>query len=86
MPEAPYFDLTAMPNPYSDVTSIVINSSINENVYIQFYDMTGKIVEDIKVATNERFDAGSGLGKGIYLLRARSDSGNLTTARLIKTE
>jgi hypothetical protein len=83
--EAPYFDLTAMPNPYSDVTSIVINSSINENVYIQFYDMTGKIVEDIKVATNERFNVGANLSKGIYLLKARSDSGNQISTRLIKT-
>ena len=84
--EAPYFDLTAMPNPYNDFTSIVVNSSNNENVYVQIYDMTGKIVEDIKATSNKRFDAGSGLGKGIYLLRARSDSGNLTTARLIKTD
>jgi len=83
--EAPYFDLTAMPNPYSDVTSIVINSSINENVYIQFYDMTGKIVEDIKVATNERFNVGANLSKGIYQLKARSDSGNQITTRLVKT-
>ncbi len=83
--EAPYFDLTAMPNPYSDVTSIVINSSINENVYIQFYDMTGKIVEDIKVATNERFNVGANLSKGIYHLKARSDSGNQITTRLVKT-
>jgi hypothetical protein len=84
--EAPYFDLTAMPNPYSDFTSIVVNSSNNENVYVQLYDMTGKIVEDIKATTNNRFDAGNSLGKGVYLLRARSDSGNLTTARLIKTD
>jgi len=83
--EEMYFDLTAMPNPYSDVTSIVINSSINENVYIQFYDMTGKIVEDIKVTTNERFNVGANLSKGIYLLKARCDSGNQVTTRLVKT-
>jgi hypothetical protein len=83
--EAAYFDLMAMPNPYEDVTSIVINSSVNENVYIQFYDMTGKLVEDIKVATNERFNVGANLSKGIYLLKARSDSGNEATTRLIKT-
>lgn len=83
--EAPYFDLTAMPNPYSDVTSLIINSSINENVYVQFYDMTGKIVEDIKVTTNTRFNVGANLSKGIYLLKARSDSGNQVTTRLVKT-
>jgi hypothetical protein len=83
--DAPYFDLTAMPNPYEDVTSIVINSSINENVYVQFYDMTGKLVEDIKATTNERFNVGSNLSKGIYLLKARSDSGNQVTTRLVKT-
>jgi len=74
-----------MPNPYNDVTSIIINSSVNENVYVQFYDMTGKLVEDIKVATNQRFNAGNNLSKGIYLLKARSDSGNQVTTRLIKT-
>lgn len=83
--DAPYFDLTAMPNPYNDVTSIIINSSVNENVYIQFYDMTGKIVEDIKVSTNERFNVGADLSKGIYLLKARSDSGLQITTRLVKT-
>lgn len=83
--DAPYFDLTAMPNPYSEFTSLVINSSSNENVYIQFYDMTGKLVEDIKVITNTRFDLGANLSKGIYLLKARSDSGNQLTTRLVKT-
>jgi hypothetical protein len=83
--DAPYFDLSAMPNPYSDITSIVINSSINENVYVQFFDMTGKLVEDIKVTTNERFNVGANLSKGIYLLKAHSDSGNQVTTRLIKT-
>jgi hypothetical protein len=83
--EAPYFDLAAMPNPYSDITSVVINSSINENVYIQFFDMTGKIVEDMKVTTNERFNVGANLSKGIYLLKARSESGNQVTTRLVKT-
>lgn len=83
--EAPYFDLTAMPNPYSDITSIVINSNINENVYIQFYDMTGSLVEDIKVTTNARFNVGASLSQGIYLLKARSESGNEVTTRLIKT-
>jgi hypothetical protein len=83
--DAPYFDLTAMPNPFSDVTSLVINSSIIENVYVQFYDMTGKLVEDIKATTNERFNVGVNLSKGIYLLKARSDSGNQVTTRLVKT-
>jgi hypothetical protein len=83
--DAPYFDLTAMPNPYSEFTSLVINSSINENVYVQFYDMTGKLVEDIKVTTNNRFNVGANLSKGIYLLKASSDSGNQLTTRLVKT-
>ncbi|HRG57655.1 MAG TPA: T9SS type A sorting domain-containing protein [Bacteroidia bacterium] len=82
---APYFDLTAMPNPYDVMTSIVINSSIDENVYIQFYDMTGKLVDDIKVTTNSRFDVGANLSKGIYLLKAKTDSGNQLTTKLVKT-
>ena len=47
--------------------------------------MTGKLVEDIKVITNTRFDVGANLSKGIYLLKARSDSGNQLTTRLVKT-
>lgn len=83
--DAPYFDITAMPNPYDVMTSIVINSSINENVYIQFFDMTGKLVEDMKVTTNSRTNVGSNLSKGIYLLKARTDSGNQFTTKLVKT-
>jgi len=83
--DAPYFELTAMPNPYSDITSLIINSSINENVYVQFFDMTGKLVEDIKVTTNERFNVGANFSQGIYLLKARSDRGDQITTRLVKT-
>jgi hypothetical protein len=83
--DAPYFDLTAMPNPYDVLTSIVINSSINENVYIQFLDMTGKLVEEMKVVTNSRFDVGANFSKGIYILKARTESGNQVTTKLVKT-
>jgi hypothetical protein len=47
--------------------------------------MTGSLVEDIKVTTNARFNVGTSLSQGIYLLKARSESGNEVTTRLIKT-
>jgi hypothetical protein len=39
----------------------------------------------MKVTTNERFNVGANLSKGIYLLKARSESGNQVTTRLVKT-
>jgi hypothetical protein len=81
----PFFTLSVAPNPYDNFTSITINSLENENIFVQFFDMTGKVVEEINATSNERFDAGAGLSKGIYLIKARSESGNQITSRLVKT-
>ncbi len=80
-----YFEITAMPNPYSDITTLMINSSENESVYVQVYDLTGNLVQDVKVNTNEAIIFGTELSQGVYFLKARTDSGYQTTTRLVKT-
>jgi hypothetical protein len=47
--------------------------------------MTGKVVDELNVTSNERFNTGAGLSKGIYLIKARSENGKLITSRLVKT-
>jgi hypothetical protein len=81
----PFFTLSVAPNPYENFTSITINSSENENIFIQLFDMTGKVVDELNVTSNERFNTGAGLSKGIYLIKARSENGKLITSRLVKT-
>ena len=81
----PFFTLSVAPNPYDNFTSITINSSENENIFIQLFDMTGKVVDELNVTSNERFNTGAGLSKGIYLIKARSENGKQITSRLVKT-
>jgi hypothetical protein len=81
----PFFTLSVAPNPYENFTSITINSSENENIFIQLFDMTGKVVDELNVTSNERFNTGAGLSKGIYLIKARSENGKQITSRLVKT-
>lgn len=83
--DGPYFDLAAVPNPFNEVTSLVINSSENENINIKIFDLTGKLVEELNATTNNKVVVGAELSKGVYLVKAMTESGNETIVRLVKT-
>lgn len=69
------------PNPAKDVLHIS-NSSV-KNIQAQLMDITGKLIAEKEVLTNETFDL-MGLSKGLYLVKL--SSGNETTVQKIAVE
>ena len=70
------FTLNAMPNPFNDQISLYINSSINENVEVKIYDITGQLVELVTVPANEKIQLGANYNNGIYMINAIGKSSN----------
>jgi hypothetical protein len=68
-------DKTKMyPNPIEDQLHIVLNNSIENNILIDVYDATGRMLKVEKVqSTNETILNFSGYDTGIYIIRIYSD-------------
>lgn len=74
-------EFTAYPNPVSDVFSI--RKGANQEVArVELFDLTGKKVKSFGKSTENL--SVSELPQGIYLIKIQSDSGKLTTQKLIK--
>jgi len=59
----------AYPNPFSDVTHIVVNG-LNEKFGFELYDVTGRLQQSIPAIDNNQFDLHKGqLANGVYLYR-----------------
>jgi photosystem II stability/assembly factor-like uncharacterized protein len=74
------FVLTAYPNPFNSKTSFKFNVSVSGNVRIQVLDINGRIIDDLNLgyqpSGDHTFDwDGSGLRKGLYLVRMSSPTG-----------
>ncbi len=37
-----------MPNPFNEQIAVIINSAIDEELNIKVYDLTGKLIEEIR--------------------------------------
>jgi len=77
-------EMTAMPNPFSGETNMVISSTDNEDVQISIYDMTGRIVQELKVVTNQKFAVGTELENGVYFVNAINQAGSKSVFRIVK--
>lgn len=64
------FSLNAMPNPFNDQISLYINSSINENVEVKIFDITGQLIELVTIGANEKLQVGANYSNGIYMINA----------------
>ncbi|RZK13054.1 MAG: T9SS type A sorting domain-containing protein [Flavobacterium sp.] len=67
------------PNPAQDVLYL---SNINFPASITIYDMTGKLLVDTKVQSNETAINTSGFGSGIYMVNVTDNVGGISTSKL----
>lgn len=77
-------EMNAMPNPFSGETNIVVSASGNEDVQVNIFDMTGRLVKEIKAVTNQKFVVGAELENGVYIINATNQAGDKSVFRLIK--
>ena len=67
------------PNPAQDVLYV---SNINFPATVTIYDMTGKLLVDTKVQSNETAINTSVLGTGIYMVNVTDNVGGISTSKL----
>jgi hypothetical protein len=78
--------LIVFPNPFSDQLNIQIKNADQSEKSIVVYDITGKECLKAKFIGNEKILATGQLRQGFYLLQFYSDSGLMSSRKLIKIE
>ncbi len=77
-------EINAMPNPFSGETNIVVVAADNEDLQINIFDMTGRLVTEFKAVSNQKFVVGADLDNGVYIINATNQSGSQSIFRIIK--
>ncbi len=82
------FTINVFPNPVSSILNIFIASEVDEKVLIRIIDMDGRLIYSVEVNSHlfsDEFDMSS-YGNGLYLLTAKSTSGNINeTYKIFKS-
>jgi Secretion system C-terminal sorting domain len=79
------FEVSGIPNPFSENFKLNVTSSSVEPISISVYDMLGKLIETKEVSTNdiENFEAGVNYPNGVYnIIVTQGD--NVKSVRMIK--
>jgi hypothetical protein len=79
--------LSIVPNPTKDLFKIYFNVERNEKIFIEIYDMQGKLI--LKLPEADRTDTGmsidlAGYSAGLYIVKGYTSLGKLMTKKVIK--
>jgi Secretion system C-terminal sorting domain len=77
------FNVKVIPNPSPDYFTLQIESSKKEISVVKVFDVSGRLVKQMKAAVFESLQFGSDLKTGIYLVEVVQDK-NRKTLKLIK--
>ncbi len=80
------FKLMAFPNPFNENITLYIQSNNNETVTIDIFDLTGKLVFNQQVNTNENILIGNDFANGEYIIRTSLANGLEHFERIIKVK
>jgi hypothetical protein len=95
--EIPQLNLAIKPNPFRHITQIRWQASVNSKVGLKIYNVTGRMVKDFLISTNNQklatnfviWDGKDNLDKqlpkGIYFIHLTVDNSNLTE-KLVLTD
>ncbi|MCX8144273.1 MAG: M14 family zinc carboxypeptidase [Bacteroidia bacterium] len=76
-------DILIYPNPSTDDVNILSNEKIN-TIYI--YDISGKLVDEIKNVDSQNFQYTKQLNSGIYFIRVELKNQNVTNKKFVITK
>lgn len=79
-----FFDLLGYPNPFTEATTLVINSSSSDDVLVRIFDISGQLMLTKTVKANVQFTIGEGLAAGIYFAEA-TQGNEKRHLKLVKT-
>jgi hypothetical protein len=79
-----FFDAGSYPNPFDNNAVLYSVSSRNENLKVTIIDISGKIVEEFSLISNENYNIGESFNKGLYFIRISNESGDSKNFKIIK--
>lgn len=79
------FKIQVYPNPFNELSTLLISGSKNERASVQIYDIIGNLISETIVNTNENFSFGEQLSNGNYILKVVNSDGEQSITRLVKT-
>jgi photosystem II stability/assembly factor-like uncharacterized protein len=77
-------EINAMPNPFNGETNVVVTATENEDLQVNIFDMTGRLINEFKAVTNQKFVVGNELENGVYIITATNQAGSKSVFRIIK--
>lgn len=77
-------EMIALPNPFNGETNLLITSSTEEDIQVGIFDMTGRLVSELKVRSNQKFNIGAELESGVYIVNATNQAGSKSVFRIVK--
>lgn len=78
--------LIAYPNPTTDVLTLNVGDTKTENLSYQLYDISGKILEEKKIATNDVSISMLHLSNATYLLKVLNNNKEIKSFKIIKNQ
>ncbi|HHM21625.1 MAG TPA: T9SS type A sorting domain-containing protein [Bacteroidetes bacterium] len=76
--------LVAIPNPFTDKTTVVFSNPDNDTFEVSLLDVTGKTIRTFARINGTNFEIdGSDLSRGMYFLNFRNMDGKLATLKLV---
>lgn len=79
-------NLTAYPNPTIDFLTLKIADTKIESLSYQLYDVTGKLLEEKEIATNEVSISMLHLQNAVYFLKVSSSDKEIKSFKIIKNQ
>jgi hypothetical protein len=80
------YKFMAFPNPFNENITLYIQSNNTETVTIDIFDLTGKLVFNQQVNTNENILVGNDFANGEYIIRTSLANGTEHFERIIKVK
>ena len=80
------YNISTRPNPFNATAQIIVESKNNTVVELYINDLTGRLIDQLKVETNTLYTVGDNLPNGIYIIRGITSQGSTFSSKVIKTE
>lgn len=87
--EAAGLSITAFPNPFKDLTTLSVESSVQRMAILEVYDISGRLISSERITlqqgnTQHQLNVSKASGKYMIVLSDASKGNRLATLKLVK--
>ena len=75
------------PNPFTDNASVIISGKASETFQVTICDITGKVILEQSIVSNEKISIGQSIAPGVYVLNIKGNNNEYkNSVKLVKIE